>query len=190
MFCFVYKWMISGAMDTGRKMPGPVHRHIGRCESCHTFAQMGLELNARLSQDAAELINLSDTALNHRILAALETKPTPSYKFSRRNVRFSPLPIFTTTFALIAVLIGLAVLTPGPAPIDTENSSILNRIFTANGRTIKESKPVLPEFMAKIESPLLQEITSLKNAVVSAKDFFVTYVGEGFGTSTAQSKPK
>lgn len=182
MFCFIYKWMISGAMDTGKEMPGIVRRHLGRCESCHAFARMGQALDTRLKQDASELLKEPDTALNYRILAALESRPEPSYRRSRRASRFSPIPILSTAFALIVMVIGLAVITPGPGPKVSGDPSILDRILAVNESPVQDPKPALPGLMEKVESPFNREIASLKNAVVSAKDFFVTYVGEGFGT--------
>ncbi len=160
-----------------------VRRHMERCGSCHDFARMGHELNIRLTGDAAELIKKTDTALDHRILAALEARPEPSYRRSRKGFRFQPMPILYAALALILVVTGLLVLSPRSGPKDNDNSSLMTRILNTDSISIEESTPVLPKFMAKVESPMNREIDSLKNAVVSAKNYFVSYIGEGFQPS-------
>ena len=55
MLCFIYKWNISRALDTGKPLSRLTKRHLAGCESCREFSRLGEEMGRRLTDDAASL---------------------------------------------------------------------------------------------------------------------------------------
>lgn len=166
MFCFVYKWMISWSLDSGKELPGSVNRHIVGCTSCREFARTSAELAARLTRDAPGFLQRSHDTLDSKITSALDGKPghrlTP-----KRRFHFSPVPVLTA--ALVVLLVTIAIIfqvIPITSPAPGESS-----IAEPPGTAI--AKNPLP-ILKKIESPIESEMNKLGKSINSAAKFLVS----------------
>ncbi len=171
MFCFIYQWLISWALDSGKELPGAANRHLGRCSKCRELARLSGLLNTRLTQDAPGFLQKKhDTFewLNIKITSALDTKtPMP---FTRRwsfNSR-PKLALAAATVVLVVLAAIIAVIfqvIPFTGPGKVQDSSI-----TLESVTIKNPLQVIQ----KVESPMESEMRSLGNSVHSAAKFLVS----------------
>ena len=169
MFCFIYKWMISWALDSGKRLPGVMSRHIDRCGNCREFARLSGFLAARLTEDAPGFLQKNhdtDDWLNIKISSALDTK-TPPQLTRRPRFNFMPKPALATALVLLAVAIAVifrVIPLTAPAP---------------GGPSINElSKPVTVknplQIIEKVESPIESEMRSLGQSINSAAKFLVS----------------
>ncbi|MCP5051078.1 MAG: hypothetical protein GY940_28195 [bacterium] len=187
MFCFIYKWFISRSMDTGKPVPPIILRHLGHCKSCKGFAGMGQALNERLVRDAAGILEDSPHRLAEKIISALPLQPdepeTPggfshSIKPRRRSFRL----VLSTVAASLVIVAGVWWFVgdgrpPGPTPPPVTPSLEIPAIETS-----------FLELGASVESPLTTELTSLKQAVASTKDFFESGLDFGIGDMSTKIK--
>ena len=169
MFCFIYKWMISWGLDSGKRMPGAVNRHIDRCSTCREFARLSGFLSTRLTEDAPGFLQKNhdtDDWLNIKISSALDTKAPPQLK-RRPSFNFMPKPALAAALVLLAVAIAVifrVIPLTAPAP---------------GGPSINElSKPVTVknplQIIEKVESPIESEMRSLGQSINSAAKFLVS----------------
>ena len=126
MLCKVYRWKISGSIDSGQPVSAGVKRHLLRCASCRRFAAEVEDLGRRLNRDSEALVGFTDPVLAERISASLappDRARIVGEPGSRRRIRFRLSPALAAAAALLAA--GAAVLwlarsrpapTPGPAP--------------------------------------------------------------------------
>ena len=68
MWCFIHKWNISRAIDSGKPPAGLTKRHLDRCASCREFSRLSGDLEKRLATDAAALIEGADSSLAGRVM--------------------------------------------------------------------------------------------------------------------------
>jgi hypothetical protein len=168
MFCFIYKWIISWALDSGKGLPGIVNRHIGRCSNCREFARVSGLLATRLTRDAPGFLQRNhDTydTLNIKITSALDTK-SPQLTL-RRRFNFMPRPALAA--ALVVLTVAIAVIfqvIPFNAPGPGENSidDLSDSIIVKNPLQVIE----------QVESPIESEIRSLGQSINSAAEFLVS----------------
>jgi hypothetical protein len=169
MFCFIYKWMISWALDSGKGLPGPANRHIDRCGSCREFARLSGFLAARLTQDAPGFLQKNhDTYdwLNIKITSALDTK-TPTQLTQRKRFNFMPKPALAAALVLVAVIIAVIFqVIPFTAPTPVERS--INDL--SESVTVKNPLKVIQQ----VESPIETEMRSLGQSINSAAKFLVS----------------
>lgn len=169
MFCFIYKWMISWALDSGKGLPGAANRHIDRCSDCREFARLSGFLATRLTQDAPGFLQSgheTSDMLNIKITSALDTK-TPTQLTRRQRFNFIPKPALAA--ALLVLAVAIAVLfqvipfttpTPGERPINDLSESV----------TVKNPLQIIE----KVESPIESEMRSLGRSVNSAAKFLIS----------------
>lgn len=169
MFCFIYKWMISWALDSGKRLPGVVSRHIDRCSTCREFARLSGFLAARLTQDAPGFLQKNhdtDDRLNIRISSALDTKAAPQLK-RRPHINFIPKPALAAALVLLAVAIAVIFrVIPFTSPAPGERS--INDL----PESVTVKKPL--QIIEKIESPIESEMRSLGQSINSAAKFLVS----------------
>lgn len=169
MFCFIYKWIISWALDSGKGLPNAANRHIDRCSSCREFARLSGLLAVRLTGDASGFLQKSqnvDEWLNKKISAALDTK-TPRQLIRRQRFNFMPKPALVAALVLAAVVIAVIFLlipftapAPGGPPINELSQPL----------TVKNPLQVIE----KVESPIESEMRSLGQSINSAAKFLVS----------------
>jgi hypothetical protein len=169
MFCFIYKWIISWALDSGKGLPGVVNRHIGRCSSCREFARVSGLLAARLTKDAPGFLQRSpDTydTLNIKITSALDVKSPPQLTL-RRRFNFMPKPALAAALVVLAVAIAIFFqVIPFTAPGTVENS--INDL----SESVIVKNPL--QVIKQVESPIESEIRSLGQSINSAAKFLVS----------------
>lgn len=169
MFCFIYKWIISWALDSGKGLPGAVNSHIDRCSSCREFVRLYGFLAARLIQDAPGFLQSGhDTPnmLNIKITSALDTKtPTqlprrPRFNFMLKPALAAALLVLVVTIAVIFQVIPFTAPSPGERPINDLSKSV----------TIKNPLQVIQQ----VESPIESEMRSLGQSINSAAKFLIS----------------
>ena len=169
MFCFIYKWMISWALDSDKALPGVVNRHIDRCGTCREFARLSGPLATRLTQDAPGFLQKNhDTngRLNIKITSALDTK-TPTQLTRPQRFNFLPKPALAA--ALVLVVVAIAVILQvipftAPAPEEPSIDDLPKSVTVKNPLRILE----------KVESPIEAEMRSLGQSINSAAKFLVS----------------
>lgn len=168
MFCSVYKWKISRALDSGKPLSGRVRRHLDLCSSCREFKRLSEEAGRRLSEDAVALLERAEASLGQRIIASLDirTELPPSQK--SRLFR----PALATASALAMLSIGLIWL----ATSRSHKTSALDSLFAFD-----EPRVYLETALQKAESPYQQEILELEQVIKSATDFFKASLDTGLG---------
>jgi len=169
MFCFIYKWIISWVLDSGKELPGAAKRHIDRCSNCREFARLSGFLAARLTKDASGFLQKNhDTNewLNIKISSALDTK-TPTHSTRKHRFNFMQKPALAAALVLVAVVIAVIFLViPFTAP--TPNGPPLNEL--SNPVIVKNPLKVIKQ----VESPIESEMRSLGNSINSAAKFLVS----------------
>ena len=169
MICFIYKWIISWVLDSGKELPGAVTRHIDRCGSCREFARVSGSLAARLTRDAPGFLQKNhDTNewLNIKISSALDTK-TPTYSIRKQRFNFMPKLALTAALVLIAVItavIFLAIPFTTPTPAEPSINELSNPVTAENPLKI----------IQQVESPIESEMHSLGKSLNSAAKFLVS----------------
>ena len=169
MFCFVYKWIISWKLDSGKGLPGVVNRHIDRCGNCREFARLSGFLATRLKQDAPGFLQRNhDTndSLNIKIASALETN-TPTQLTRKPRFNFMLKPALAAALVVLAVAIAaIFQVIPFNAPAPGERSI----------KDLSESVTVKAplQILEKVESPIESEMRSLGQSINSAAKFLVS----------------
>ena len=67
MLCFIHKWNLSRAFDSGKPLARLTMRHLVRCETCREFSRLGEELGRRLTDDTALLTSGTRPGLEDRV---------------------------------------------------------------------------------------------------------------------------
>jgi hypothetical protein len=169
MFCFIYKMIISWALDSGKRPPGIVRRHIDRCGGCREFARLSGLLAARLTRDAPGFLQRNhDTYdwLNIKITSAVDTK-TPTLLTRRQRFNFMPKPALAAALVLVAVVIAVILrVIPFTAPPPGENA------IDDLSKSVIVKNPL--RVIQQVESPIESEIRSLGQSINSAAKFLVS----------------
>jgi hypothetical protein len=111
MWCFIHKWNISRAIDSGRLPAGLTRRHLEKCASCREFSRASGELEKRLADDAAALIVSADATLAGRVMPnTTADRPVESLAPAPSRPRFFRLrPVWAAT-ASLAVVVGVSLI--------------------------------------------------------------------------------
>ena len=161
MICFISKWLISGAFDSRRSIPGFLKAHIDRCPSCRDFIRLSQTLEKRAAEDARIIIQTTPQSFQKKIQTQPLRSGEPKKQFWKPRWM---IPVVTVSTAAIVFLIFLLApssksLSP-PQGVDS---------FFMFGR---DSLPggTLQKLATQIESPYETEWNSLKKNVKSATD--------------------
>jgi hypothetical protein len=175
MWCFIHKWKISGAIDSGRPPAGMTKRHLERCSSCREFSRLSEELEKRLAGDAAALIGSTDATLAGRVMPNTSAgklveslAPVPS-----RPKFFLLRPVWAAAASLAAV-VGVSliwIVTSHPAKMPT-----LDALFKLDG-----PRAYLENAFRKAEAPYQEEVLELKQALESTADYLVSRLDVNLG---------
>ncbi|MCP4218345.1 MAG: hypothetical protein GY765_27155 [bacterium] len=188
MFCFMFKWFVSSAMDTGKPLSTFVRRHINSCSGCKRFADAAGILDKQLAAEAEKFILPADGQLEERIIAALnspvsnqsgevlhagDSKVTRFFNPSRRLLG----PALAAALVVLLVTAGIWLMV---SPMDSgsqfeENSTMQLPVFQVPNNTLQKITDT-------VESPLQQEVQSLENAAKSAKNFFAVQLNVKLGS--------
>ncbi len=169
MFCSIYKWLISQALESGKPAASLVRRHLRRCASCREFALFSDSLEKRSAQDLNEVLKGYDEALDKKILLKLSKSPEQEESRSRKPVL---IPSVAAAAALLVLTISIIWLT---APKSSQ-PNLLESIYEFDiNQTSLENKIV------SIESPLVEEIKGLRETLNSTAKFLVSCLEQGIG---------
>jgi len=105
--CRIYRWKVSGAIDSGKPLSGTVKRHLLRCASCREFAGIAEETGRRLTRDAEVLIGSVDPSLAKRVQGALGDQLESPASHPKASWRLRPgmrlRPVLAAAAALMVV---------------------------------------------------------------------------------------
>ncbi len=161
MICSISKWLISGAFDSHREVPGFLRPHINRCVSCRDFFHFSKTLEKRAAEDARFIIQETPDSLQEKV------KSPPSQPVEQKRQNWGPrklVPVISVSMAAILFAVFL-LFQPSRAP---SPSTGLDSFFMFG----KNSLPggTLQKLASQIESPYDAEWNSLKKNVKSAVD--------------------
>jgi len=164
MFCFLYKWMISRASDLGKKLPGPVGRHISRCRDCRDFARFSRSLPGRFARDLPGFFQESKQFLEEKIIAGLGAQPVRGLPRKRRLL---PVPALSLAAALVILVVSAGIIfkiipSAAPGPVETGEKII--------GSISESSFAEIPfkGMVGRMESSVEAEMRGLEKSVKSA----------------------
>jgi hypothetical protein len=165
MFCSFHKWHISYCIDTGKKRPAVLRRHLERCASCRDFARFALSLEERSKPDPGTISREKQESLNNRIIRKIRTTPLPHKSLSLRR---KWIPVLSAAAVLGVVLVLILNPFPGlfaPGPSSEKAPSLsLSRI---------------QEITTHPESSLENELLALKNAFLTSAGFLAACLDTG-----------
>lgn len=172
MFCFIYKWYISRALDLGKGLPGFVTRHLRDCSACREFSRLSQTLDRGLVQDASQFLQKGHRndpdPLSEKIIAALPARPLPLRAKKRHFLpALFPAPVLAAAVIVAAVSIGIIFLT-NPANVPGPAQNLINGLTE-----LGIGKTSLPDIAGRVESPIETEILELKQSVDSAAEFLI-----------------
>jgi hypothetical protein len=174
MLCFIHKWKISHALDTGKPLSRSTGRHLFACETCREFYRTGGEVGRRLSMDAASLLQEPRPGLDARTRqttgeAAKAKSPLPSPS-RRPQLR----PVWAAALLLAAVGVSLIwTFRTRPAPMPR-----LDPLLSLAG-----PRSYLESALRKAESPYDKELEGLKKTLRSTADYLAARFETGLGDS-------
>lgn len=161
MICSISKWLISGAFDSHREVPGFLRPHINRCVSCRDFFHLSRTLEKRAAEDARFIIQETPDSLQEKV------KSPPSQPVEQKRQNWGPrklVPVISVSMAAILLAVFLLFQpsrTPSPS-LGLDSFFMLGR-DSLQGGTLKK-------LASQIESPYYTEWNSLKNNIKSAAD--------------------
>ncbi|MCJ7580383.1 MAG: hypothetical protein MUP98_07595 [Candidatus Aminicenantes bacterium] len=160
MICSISKWLISGAVDSHREVPGFLRPHINRCVSCRDFIHLTQTLEKRAAEDAQFIINETPDSLQTKV----KTQPLHSVEQKRPTWRrpHTLIPIVSVSFAAILLVVFL-VFQPSQVP---SPSSGMDAFLTFGSSSLPEG--TLLKLASQIEFSYDAEWNNLKKNVESA----------------------
>lgn len=164
MFCSIYKWYISRALDSGKPLSGAAGRHIRRCASCREFAQFSESLENKCVKDVPGFLDGYNEELNEKIISVLATQPEPKSPPRRKPAL---IPVLASASALLVISIGIVWLV---LPSSDEITP-LNQLSQ-----LGISKTSFENVLVKIDSPFEEELIELKQTLKSTTDFLLSRV--------------
>lgn len=169
MFCTIYKWLISQAVNSGKPLSGRLLRHTQRCSSCHEFAQFCGSLRARFAQDKQAILDNHDKAFDQKIISAVHQELTSipgrrAEPSKERTHRPALVPIFAAAFLILAVSISIIFLTVPRSEKELSLGNISELVSAASPQDI----------LGKLESPLEREYLELKQTFDSTTKFLLS----------------
>lgn len=181
MFCFLHRWRISKAFDTGKAMVPGTRRHIENCVQCRTFARMGGMIEEGLKHDGRELLNiLSGSNTEHfrsqRIINSLDNvQHTPSARLNwlpKSRPTFGMRPVYA---ALLLIVIVSAAALFSPLMLNHDKTPDTS-FFSSIDKPFDFPEPPIQKLAVQVESPLNREMESLKIAAASTVEFLKSYL--------------
>jgi len=171
MFCSIYKWKISQAMDSRKPTSGKVQKHISKCDSCREYAELCTSLKPRFIQDKQSTLENFDETLNKKIMSAipelLEFDSESGRKASWQKYPFRRpvlIPSLAAAFTVLVISISIIFL----ALPRSKQVPSLGQISTLVSAASPEG------ILSKVESPLEKEYTELKRTLESTSKFLIS----------------
>ena len=171
MFCTIYKWKISRAMDSQKAASGLVQRHIHRCDSCREYAKLCASLKPKFTRDKQAVFQNFDENLNKKIMSAIPEKTQPGSEPERKILvqktlfrRPSLIPSLAAALSVLVIVISILFF----AIPRSKQRQPLGQISALVSAASPE------DVLSKVESPLEKEYTELKRALESTSKFLIS----------------
>lgn len=175
MLCFIYKWNISRTLDTRKPLSRPTKRHLAGCESCREFSRLGEEMERRLTDDAASLLEDAKPEIREKVQRAIgETGTASAPRLSRPGLRHLR-PVLGTAVALAVIGVSFFWLVRTRSARMPPIDPLLK---------IESQRANLVSAIQKAESPYHEEIRELKKTLLTAADFLAARFDIGLGGET------
>ena len=172
MLCFIHRWNISRAFDSGKPLARRTKRHLAGCETCREFSRLGEEVGRRLTDDAASLLRDVRPGLGEKVRRAIgEPGLASASSFLRpKRFRLSPVPAAAVAVAVVGVsLIWMVRSRPARMPQ-------LDPLFR-----LETQRAYLVSALQRAESPYQEEILELKKTLKSTADYLAARFDIGLG---------
>ena len=172
MFCSIYKWLISQALDSGKNVSKPVSRHLHHCSSCREFAAFCGELKKKTIQEKSYFLDRTEKALNKKIISALAKDTAPNKTLSRKPFL---RPVLAAASLALIIFSGIFIFNT----INKDRSTSSGSLFSLSAVDVP-----FENVLGKIDSPLQEEILSLKETMKIASEFLYACVDPNLGQGT------
>jgi hypothetical protein len=169
MFCAIYKWLISQAVNSGKPLSRRLLHHTHRCDSCHEFAQICGLLKIKFAQDKQAILDNHDRAADQKLISSLseELASIPGHQAEPRKSkakRPALVPVFAAAFLVLAVSVSIIFL----AVPSSEKAKSLGRI----SELVSAASP--EDLLGQFETPLEREYQELKQTLGSTTKFLLS----------------
>jgi hypothetical protein len=171
MFCSVYKWRVSQALDSGKSISGFLQKHLQRCDSCREYAEFCTSLKPEFAEYKKAILEDFNEGVNKKIMAAIPDKSewrsgqdrkVSAHKFTLRRTAF--IPSLAAALAVLAVSISIVFFALPRAKQTPPIGQISALISAASPEDV----------LSKVESPLEKEYTELKRTFESTSKYLIS----------------
>ena len=170
--CFIHRWNISRAFDSGKPLARLTKRHLLGCENCREFSRLGEVMARRLIEDAASLTRDVRPELDDRARRAIDDPGLASTPYVSRPKRLRLRPVLAAAVFLAVVGVSLIWLVRSrPAWMPQ-----LDPLFR-----FETPKAYFESALQRAESPYQEEILELKKTLKSTADYLVARFDIGLG---------
>jgi len=168
LWCPLYKWLISNALDNDAPLSTGVQRHVRRCAACRGFHELSLRLGESLTAQAREDVCPAESVSVERIVSAVGVAPT------RRG--FGRMYLAAAAAIVIAALAAIHYHGTRPQPPRTDYAAALRAIEDVRsasrviaGPIAEQPAPAVITYAA--QRPLAAELAALTDQTRSALRF-------------------
>jgi hypothetical protein len=161
--------LLSKSWDKNQTITGFLNRHLRRCASCREYARFLESLHHKFTQDTPNLLKTSPSALNERIISALDKDIKPK---TTKTARPFMLPALAASLAALIIVAGLIFkITPFQKG---------EPVGSAFPRFDIPTAPV-ENFLQEMESPYEEEFLDLKETMKSTAEFLISRLDVNLG---------
>jgi len=173
MFCFIFRWMITQALDSQAPVSRLIRRHLHRCPQCRNFAAATTSIHEQLARDVPRVSHQDFGRLQQQIVQALPTDFSDAAEPPRGPMLWQALAASVVLFVVSYALLSIAGSTPG-------NSSISQSASTATAKDQSLLSISLAELSPFVESPLRQEYKGLRQNAEAAVQYILANLENPF----------
>ena len=181
MYCWLFRLMISHAMDGDKQLSKRTTRHLRHCASCRQFYKTCLSLGEGLRHQTATSSREAPGHLSERIFAAIHTQQPKTYKV---GMKLGPA-VAAACVGLVAVT-GVLLLFREPKkrqPNEYDKAVQVARNVAVSVQNLTGNRLTTAQFPqgwpGLVEEPLASEIRNLTNDTQSAVRFLVDCMSVG-----------
>ena len=166
MLCWLFRFIISGAVDAENRLSGRAQRHVRRCAGCRAFYETCLSLGEGLRREAAGFDEDLPVQFARRVFDAAPAGAEQTSKLPGRRLR----PVLAAACIVIVASLGAVFLTLNQDDPDPVERGRIGGVY----RLIDDGHPTA--WAGLIEKPLSGELDNLAEGTESAVRFLVACV--------------
>ena len=179
MFCFIYRMLISHALDGNKPASQRTLRHISHCPRCRRFHKSNLILQQQLRHDVPVSRPAFASYLTDRVMSEINRREPHTTRTVRLNWALGK----AAQVAACAAVLMIAILTyhvyeDSPqehTQTAQHNPAILLSTMVSNESVIARLVQVNPDLWRQIvDTPLIDECSRLAADVDAAQNFLMT----------------